>query len=788
MLNKKIIWALLLLVFAPFIAFAQQDGALNNPAAYEPASSDMTNYMMRSIFGNWREAQSSADVGMLGEAMRVMNLFALTFGTLMFTYIAVIGTLNSAQDGEILGKKWSSMWIPLRFTLGTALLVPLASGYSAAQNVVLWLALVGGGAATEVWNAAITPFTTAQGSVNLELSSEDYINKTKTLARAVLKARTCTAMWEKHGNEIRDPSESLLGAARDAVSAVSDTITGADKVSFGMTAPPRPEPFSDTKLLSQRGAIKVFGGGVFTWGAMKDGGFFSDKSVDSCGSMEMPKLAFQVSDDSDANIGEFGKLSGDSKPSNKGPQATAMANLAIAQYDGIMRIDEALKDVAAGVAANPNNVDELRITTNASIDLAINKAAEDYRRITNGAIADVVALSKSELGEYMTNSGKVGWMMAGSSFFQMARVTSAAREVIGSVPKFEKETPGAVKDRNVKSATETPLYEDLAAIDDRLNESFKGAESDASWYAKPMQKLALNISQWIFIDPAPDKPMALVQIKDAGDNILNVVGLTATGTVALAMKAGVMAGNFAGKGLGSDISFLGSLALIAPAIVTAILSMLAVGIIMSIILPLLPFMMTLGSILGWLMAVFSAVVAAPIWIAGHLHPEGDGFAGKGIGGYMILLETITRPIFIIFGLLGAFLMTDVVLKFAAWTFRSTMASVQGDTITGFIQLFAFIGVYSAICFTTVRTSYSLINSLPQKVYIWIGGANAGYDQADSFNRSAEQSASAAANNSQKPAAALMGTLKDRADEKAKKLEADKAKLAKRNNDEGNAEL
>ncbi|MFS8295810.1 hypothetical protein RPF65_24520, partial [Enterobacter hormaechei subsp. steigerwaltii] len=42
----------------------------------------------------------------------------LAFGGVLAGYTMLAGTLQTAHDGEMLGKKWSSLWIPIRTTLG----------------------------------------------------------------------------------------------------------------------------------------------------------------------------------------------------------------------------------------------------------------------------------------------------------------------------------------------------------------------------------------------------------------------------------------------------------------------------------------------------------------------------------------------------------------------------------------------------------------------------------------------------------------------------------------------
>jgi len=167
-------------------------------------------------------------------------------------------------------------------------------------------------------------------------------------------------------------------------------------------------------------------------------------------------------------------------------------------------------------------------------------------------------------------------------------------------------------------------------------------------------------------------------------------------------------------------------------------SLTGIGITMACLLPLLPFVMSIGAILGWLMAVFTAVVAMPVWVAGHLHPDGEGLSGQHArSGYMILLETLTRPVFIVLGLLGAFLIMDPILKFVAWAFQANMGSIMTGFWASVVGMFVFAIAYVMLTFTVVRQTTALSFELSKSIYTWIGGQFAGYDTSGQFAGAAQ---------------------------------------------------
>lgn len=154
-------------------------------------------------------------------------------------------------------------------------------------------------------------------------------------------------------------------------------------------------------------------------------------------------------------------------------------------------------------------------------------------------------------------------------------------------------------------------------------------------------------------------------------------------------------------------------------------ALFAAGISLSIITPMLPAMHWIGGAIGWLLACIEIVVATPIWMVFHAHPEGHDVAGKGAAGYMLLLEACTRPIFMVCGLLAGFLLMWPAIIILEMIFFRSMTSVQTHSITGFISSIIFIMLYAGFCHIIVRKCFSAINILPAQIYRSIGGMNAG---------------------------------------------------------------
>lgn len=180
----------------PFLLFVAASAAQSaEPAsvglhAFTPPTGDVSVDYLRQIFGSIVSGEGIPG-SMLGSMMSVFNTAVLFLGMLFVLYTTVKGTVDSAHDGELLGKKMSDIWVPIRTLCGTSLLLPLTSGFSTLQVAIIWLAMQGIGIADHMWSAGIDRF--AQTGTLGRISVPDA----RPLAANILRAEVCTAAMNK---------------------------------------------------------------------------------------------------------------------------------------------------------------------------------------------------------------------------------------------------------------------------------------------------------------------------------------------------------------------------------------------------------------------------------------------------------------------------------------------------------------------------------------------------------------------------------------------------------------
>lgn len=188
---KKVIVFFWLFVFASSVFASPSSPDPSSITAVDP--NDKSVEYMRNIFGNvvdviHGESGPASPDSVIGALSSILNLAVLAITGLVILYVIAVGVLNSAHEGNPLGKMYSSMWVPLRMLFALMLVLPMASGYSVMQIGVIWLAGQGVGIANSVWNAGLD-HVAVKGSLYPPTIGVNY----ERIGKSILESRVC--MW-----------------------------------------------------------------------------------------------------------------------------------------------------------------------------------------------------------------------------------------------------------------------------------------------------------------------------------------------------------------------------------------------------------------------------------------------------------------------------------------------------------------------------------------------------------------------------------------------------------------
>lgn len=184
-------WLWFFIILFTSSAFAQAN--VNPTMSFSPPATDLSIIYLSNIFGVVDGVLSGSGSQIFGRMMGVFNAAVLAMGSMVIMYTLIVGTLNTAQEGEFLGRQWSSIWIPVRCTTGLSLLIPKASGYSLIQIGIMWVVVQGVGAADKIWNSAL-----------------DYLNQGGKIIQAQMSSSTAFSSDTSSGTPIYMGASKML--------------------------------------------------------------------------------------------------------------------------------------------------------------------------------------------------------------------------------------------------------------------------------------------------------------------------------------------------------------------------------------------------------------------------------------------------------------------------------------------------------------------------------------------------------------------------------------------------
>lgn len=625
-----------------------------------PGADDLSRSFLNQIFGDLLDNGSNA----FGRSISVFNGAILTIGGILAAYTILAGTIGTAHDGEMLGKKFSSIWIPVRYALGTALVLPVVgSGYCVMQTLVMWIIMQGVSLANLAWSeyakdppALKAPISTSTKAIIKKFVEDVYI------------AQVCVEANQKAYTD-KPPILARAGLATFAYSA--------KRVDIGF--------------------------GKFGWQFGDHGGKIGWKKT--CGSIDEPKKP-EIRIDSFSTVSDISAMRG-LENAFKVVDLTPIYSTHVQQIQKIVEATGLLAKTSILKEGN-SNYSSLQALTDAYI------TALDAS--TTG-----VARSQTNL---QNSASQRGWFMAGTwvtkIIFAQNKINSMANQTGTTDITIYKNTDSTSDNVARLSANgysllveQRPEITGLAL--NPTNNKDEKSPGNAVGLGGIAGKYLSNIVVGINLeDIKNDTRHPLIVMVRVGDGILGGVlaGISAAAIFALAAGTTVL-GNGTGVTAATFILFS---TLAGPFLV-----FIGTGAMLTFILPNLPFMLWMGVIIGWTIMTIEAVIAAPLWAIMHLHPNGDDLTGRGGNGYMLVLGLLLRPVLIIFGLIASIVLSELFGNFVNRVFFDVFSSNMGDSGVGFFGMIFGTGIYAAIMMTVIKQTFNLMHVIPDQLMRWVGG-------------------------------------------------------------------
>ena len=119
-----------------------------------------------------------------------------------------------------------------------------------------------------------------------------------------------------------------------------------------------------------------------------------------------------------------------------------------------------------------------------------------------------------------------------------------------------------------------------------------------------------------------------------------------------------------------------------------LLTLLFPGIIIAYVLPMIPYVMWMAGVLGWIILVCEAMIAVPLWMLAHMTVGGEGLHGRAIEGWSLLFSIVFRPILMVIGLFLGYFVFDCM----SWLIRESFGIAAGFVLSNGWIVANFIGI------------------------------------------------------------------------------------------------
>lgn len=166
-----------------------------------PVPGDLSIQFLGNLFGVVDGVLAGTGSQIAGQMFGVFNAAVLALAGIIASYTLLISTINSAQEGQFIGQRFSSVWVPVRTVGGAALILPKASGYCLMQIFIMWVVVQGVGAADRVWEQALSYLNKGgvlvQANVNAITNMKNTDDSVFNTAYGMLAGQVCMIALEQ---------------------------------------------------------------------------------------------------------------------------------------------------------------------------------------------------------------------------------------------------------------------------------------------------------------------------------------------------------------------------------------------------------------------------------------------------------------------------------------------------------------------------------------------------------------------------------------------------------------
>ena len=688
-----------------------QSMSLGNASSLLAATNanDESRSLLRYIFGSFSDSPF-ANVGptptsLLGNLFLYLNGFVFLIASLWTTYTITSGVVSTAHEGEFLGKRFSTVWYPIRLVWGAATLVPIFGGYSLGQAIYMFFTLLSVYFANALAAAALLTTTTFTAMVPAPSGLPSSTPLQSSIAEQMFYMWLCAETLA--AQPLNQPDSMMqvtaLGTA-NGVAPTSSSGSGPQNVGVQLGTAAHPDECGSAGV-SLANSAAVVGSNSSMFGFTVDSVNYSNivSAIQSNVQQAHQSAMFALS--------------------------STMQGLATSWYQSYLTA----KNAGSGNQIVPfpyAQIQAAKTQYDASVTQTLQQAAaaSGLSSISDAALLNMQQIGWVGLGTWYQTFAEVNGALADASkinfLFTPPDAHDTAWEEVydeASKAKLLVYTAGraGTGGENGFSPSKAISYMQTLLCDN----------TTANW---SIGQCLLHGMQWLTFQNTGGSKLVnpVIAAKNLGDSLM-VSGEALWGVSALAASETSDSGfNLFGKAAevvedtatGGQTAVWRDLVQAAIRIVITFAGIIfSIGLVLSIYVPLIPFITWFSAILTWLAVVVEAIISAPLWSLVHGEGEGEGMGQRTQHGYLFLMNVTFRAPLMVLSFFVASAMTIIGGTLLYQTFGSAFANASGNSIVGLASIVGGLVVLTGLMILVVQTSFNLIHLIPDQVLGWLGG-------------------------------------------------------------------
>lgn len=684
--------AALACLLVPAVAQAD-DGVLDQIAGLLTTinrNTDESFGMLRAVLGDFAldpfRTQDGSTGSLMASMFKEFNMFIFSAACIWTGYNMIAGLAQTMHEGVVLGKRMSTVWVPVRISFGTASLMPVFGGWAFCQALMVIACLLGIAGANRVTNVAVDSTAAFQTTVN-PMGNVKQAAQIQNIELYMAKAAACQR------------------ASYDMAAAMQASGQ-ATPMDFPVTLNASAE--SGTAIVMQ---------------------FAGRQSSGQYGNAACGEIKLKFSPRSNGFRGMFG------------------FRIADVNYEGIrtLAMEAHATTLSTTYAAAQAMIQGVSPTSSpAQVDASVKAIADGYFGLYTNTFQNKLAALAADVNS-ASNSGAIsdqltqrmkdgGWATLGIWYSVYAEVGEAMNEMLDPVVTLQ-----SLDDGGGMPSTTADLLAGLEAAVGVASAQKQGALTTSTGNTSIGQWLlggALNATMGASSTGASNTINPIIAFKNIGDN-----GLAAAQAIYFAYKAFSAAADSTvggavidaassklGSGLIGKIPVVGgiantlmSIAKDAGALLLPVVGLLFVtASVMAFYIPMVPFIQWFAALIQWFTSVIESLIGSSLWAMAHFDSDGEGMGQRTSYGYTYMLNNFARPIIMTFSFFIASAAVTVMGTYLFKYFGSAVGTAQGNSLTGLLSILAYMVIFTVMGMTLVNSTFTMMLHLADRMIGWIG--------------------------------------------------------------------